>query len=59
MKIHKVVKSGTLVLFTAKKDLEEIAKIVKTSKGTRVYVNSENTSAKTIITEFRESGGII
>ena len=59
LKIHKVVNSGTLVLFTAKKDLEEIAKIVKTSKGTRVYVDSENTSAKTIITEFRESGGII
>lgn len=39
LKIHKVVNSGTLVLFMLKRrTLEEIAKIVKTSKGTRVYV---------------------
>jgi ATP-dependent DNA helicase DinG len=59
MEIHKVVNSGTLVLFTAKQDLHEVAKKVKNSKGTTVYVDSENTSPKTIITQFKETGGII
>ena len=59
MEIHKVVNSGTLVLFTAKQDLHEVAKKVKNSKGATVYVDSENTSPKTIITQFKETGGII
>ena len=59
VEIHKVVNSGTLVLFTAKKDLHEVAKKVKNSKGATVYVDSENTSPKNIITQFKETGGII
>lgn len=59
MDLHKVVNSGTLVLFTAKKDLYEVAKIVQTSKGITVYVDSEEKSPKTIIDQFRETGGII
>ena len=59
VEIHKVVNSGTLVLFTAKQDLHEVAKKVKNSKGATVYVDSENTSPKNIITQFKETGGII